>query len=214
MAKKRIADLLHEEAEKLSASEAETVQVEVVDQLPGIENEATEQVDNSTEKGRAKRANQTKADLETTIAELTNTNAQLEATVAELEQKLEQAGQVEIEKITTLEQQIAELHAELDQQKALVDQLTQEQEQVNSIKAELEKVKKTALELANENQKLIKENKSITKKPEPQDSKITPKKTDKPENPQNKHTTTGFLYFAEQKKSDPGDFASNAWLLD
>ncbi len=134
MVKKRLSDLLQEEAQKSSPPEGETT-IEVtaipvhspVDEVQeAASNPAEEDLTLVVEEATAKRTHPTKAELEATVKELTQT-------VEEVRQKE-----------ATLEQQIDDLQSALSEQKELALRL----------KKELKEAKQAAVYLAEANSKL------------------------------------------------------------
>jgi len=140
MTKKRLSDLLREEAQKSPDPEAEAIQEVAPEPLePDPTLDETEQLYetsdepspvNTSATPRAKRTGPTKAELETKMTELR-------------EALLEAHG-----KETSLQQQIADLQSDLQEQKILVQKLQAALEQTNQIKAELEQAKKVILQLS------------------------------------------------------------------
>ncbi|HEY9848023.1 MAG TPA: hypothetical protein V6D28_01085 [Leptolyngbyaceae cyanobacterium] len=215
--KKRLSDLLRQEAQKLPDTEdkpiVDTTATEVVEEDTATPEPLSAE---SSDNGKpAKSSNPTKAELEATVAEL---RAALEQA-----QKLEVAQEHEV----ALQQQVIDLQAELSEEKSQVQKLKKDLEQVKSLKAELEKAKKDleqvkslktelektkkeALQLAESNSKLIEEVNALKQEKEQEDKK-------------EKETKTSALPAyrpIERKigKSDPNkkpvDFAVNTWLLD
>jgi chromosome segregation ATPase len=102
MVKKRIEDLLREEAQKSSEPEDGTI-IDITPE-PDLEPEATD----LAATGNSRRTNQTKAELETTVKELKEA---LEATQ---------------EENNSLQQKMTSLQSDLQEQKALVEKLQAE----------------------------------------------------------------------------------------
>lgn len=135
MNKKRLSDLLRDEAEK--SPDTESIE-EVVNNLEvDTTLSDTEPLDETSDEhspvnitSRAKRTSPTKAELETTLTEL---------------QEALQAAQIREE---SLGQQIAGLQLELQEQKTLVKNLQPILEQTNQLKTELEQAKKVILQLS------------------------------------------------------------------
>lgn len=149
MTKKRLVDLLREEAQESPDPETEVTQEAAPDQLEAdttlLE---TEPPDKTTAEPssvdpaatlRAKRTDPTKAEPETTVLEL---------------QEILQAA---YGKENSLQQQIANLQSDLQEQKILVQKLQATLEQSNQIKAELEQAKKVILQLSEANSKTTQE---------------------------------------------------------
>src|ERR671933_1104083 len=121
MTKKRITDLLRQEAQKLPDAEGTPVIEVTAEEVPEQDAEAEEELStNMPNNSGARRTNLTKADLE--------------ATVTQLRSALEQAQQKE----SSLQQQIADVQSDLDEQKTFVQKLQKELEKANQLKGELE----------------------------------------------------------------------------
>jgi predicted nuclease with TOPRIM domain len=101
----------------------------------------------------------------------------------------------------SLHQQIANLQADLDEQKKLLNKHQKAQEQAKQLKAELEQAKKAAMQLAEANSKLIEEANALHKAPQAAQ-------------PQ-KHKTSERVsnIFSEPPTDEPADFAAKSWLL-
>jgi predicted RNase H-like nuclease (RuvC/YqgF family) len=160
MTKKRLEDLLREEAGKPLDSETKALPETALDQLPtdvtpsemeplsGINVEPSPE--NSTI-SRPKRSNPTKAELETTVTEL------------------QEALQAAYQNESSLQQQVANLQLELQEQKTLVEKLQAVVEQVDQLKAELEEAKAVILQLSETNSRTTQ--KTIAKEQEIKDSR-------------------------------------------
>jgi len=133
MAKKRLVDLLREEAQKAPEAENETVQrrQETVEQAPDLEIEAVQEnlsaheleIDTTTSSpalARSRRTGPTKAELEITVAELREVVQEAQCEEAYLQQRSEDL-QSALEEQKTL---VAKLQAELDQAKKVILQLS------------------------------------------------------------------------------------------
>jgi len=136
MVKKRISDLLRQEAHNISESDTDAV-IEVASEE--VSEPEVEVVDDTANNTSAKRSTPTKADLE--------------ATVTDLKAELEQARQKE----ASLQPQIEQLQSELSEQKKLVHQLLLDLEQTETLKTELKQAKQAAMQLAESNNKLMEE---------------------------------------------------------
>ena len=152
MTKKRLADLIQEEAQKPGDSDEATQEAtpeqtlepdaslsdtELSDETTADETTAELPPVNTSTPSRAKRTNLTKAELETTLAELRD------------------ALQAAHQKENFLQQQIAGLKSDFQEQNKLVQKLQAEVEQADRVKAELEQAKKVILQLAEANSKVI-----------------------------------------------------------
>lgn len=167
MNKKRLSDLLRDEAEKSPETESieEVVNnLEVDTTLSDIEplDETLDEHSPVNTTSRARRTSPTKAELETTLTEL---------------QEALQAAQMREE---SLGQQIADLQLELQEQKLLVKNLQPILEQTNQLKTELEQAKKVILQLSEINsastQSAIAPKKESQANSKPTQSAITPRK--------------------------------------
>jgi len=136
MVKKRLSDLLQEEAQKFTPPEGESV-IEVTAQAIS-EPDVLAAEETPLQIPAARRTTPTKADLEITIQELTET--------------LEQSH----EKEATLQKQVVDLQSAVSQQKALATKLTKE----------LDEAKQAALHLADSKSKLIEEISSLKQEKE------------------------------------------------
>lgn len=139
MARKRLGDLLREEAQK--PSEPEVVQAADSEAMPELDTSLApaEPLDEVTQEPLSTVTNSTNANRRTNP-----TKADLEATVAELRAALQEVQQHE----NSLQQQVAHLQLELDDYHILVSKLKAELEQAETVKAELEEAKKVILQLS------------------------------------------------------------------
>lgn len=146
MARKRLSDLLRDEAQKPAP--------------------ATERPSKAAAKPAARRpARSTKATpteeppapVEASVVETPPSNPELEAAIAQLQSLLSQAQQRE----QSLQQQISGLETELHHQQQQVQQLQEHLTKANRLQPELEQAKKAALQLAEANQKLTQELESL-----------------------------------------------------
>lgn len=142
MTKKRdLADLLREEAQKSSEIETELIEA-AADIEETTESEEPSETPSSANAiaPRAKRpGSPTKADLEIKVTQL------------------QAALQAAREKEDSLQQQMADLQADLHEEKKLVQKLLTEMKQNNDLKTELEQAKKVILQLSEINSKPIQE---------------------------------------------------------
>lgn len=224
MARKNLSDLLRQEAQKSPNSEAETVKNDdkIIDvpALATVEVAAEEVKEEASidDKTAAKRSTHTKAELETTIAELqatletakeTEANGQKE--IAELRSQLKKSQQNE----QKLEKELAELRSEIESQKKLLKQQEQKLEKTNQIKKELDEAKKTSLQLANANSAIEEEVKQLRKQLEDLQPKPAALSTQPAPLPVRQIRKEGkHLHFPSQRTDNSDDFASNTWLLD
>ncbi|MBH8573446.1 hypothetical protein I8752_10550 [Nostocaceae cyanobacterium CENA369] len=194
MVKKRLSDLLQEEAEKLTPTQSESAIEVAAVEVAEDTSEAEESPTQTQELTSNRRTNPTKADLEVTIKELKET--------------LEQSQKNE----KTLQQQITELKSAASEQKASTQRLTKE----------LDDAKKTVLQLAEANSKLIEENNLLKQEKENKSSTIQVKEN-KSSSIQVKEKYNPVAYrkshrIAEKMPEQPADtnddFANNTWLYD
>ncbi len=155
--KKRLSDLLREEAQK-SPSEAEAIQEAASEPLePDPTLSETEPIHETTDQP---------SPLNTaTSTKRIPTKAELETTVSELREALNESHGKE----NSLRQQIADLKSDLQEQKILLQKLLAELEPTNQIKAELEQAKKVILQLLEDSSKNTQE--VNTQRKEKEDSK-------------------------------------------
>jgi len=134
MTKKRLGELLRQEAQESPDPETEGIQEAAPDQLEADTMSTAEPSSGPTTTAvRAKRSGPTKAELETTVLEL------------------QEVLQTAYGKENSLQQQIANLQSDLQEQQILVQKLQAELAQVNQIKAELAQAKKVILQLSQAN---------------------------------------------------------------
>ncbi|MBE9125941.1 MULTISPECIES: hypothetical protein [unclassified Coleofasciculus] len=204
MTKKRLTDLLREEVEKLAEPDEENNETSGEQDLEQ-DTEAVEKPTMTTQsKSNARRSAPTKAELEATVTEL---RAALEetqhqdTTLIELKEALEEANQRE----ASLQQQITDLQANLEQQKDSVEKLQQQLKTIEGLKAEFEQAKKAAVQLAQANERLTQEINTLTK----QNKEDKTNRQIKQMQPQQQ--TIGRPIQKDSEK--PADFAKKAWLL-
>src|SRR4028118_1386867 len=163
MAKKSLTDLLREEVEKSPDLELENAGESTDDEIRDPNTESVEKLPmNTSDKPSAKQSSATKAELEATITELQGALKEAqhkEETFAELKADLEEAYRKE----GALQQQINDLQSELQHQKKSVHKLEKELEKIEHLKADFEQAKKAAVQLADANEKLIQEVKTLKK---------------------------------------------------
>ena len=174
MTKKSLADLLREEAHKSPDSEAEAVQEAALEPLePAPTLSETEPTTTSYE------TTDEPSPLDTAAprAKRIPTKAELEITVSELREALKDSHGKE----NSLQQQIADLQSDLQEQKILLQKLLGELEQTSQIKAELEQAKKVILQLVADSSKTTQEANTRSKATQEPN---TPKKENKDLRPQ------------------------------
>ncbi|MEH1998226.1 MAG: hypothetical protein V7L00_05665 [Nostoc sp.] len=135
--KQSLSDLLQEEAQKFTPPEGESV-IEVTAEKIAEEQALSDEESSAQtpDQNSTKRTSPTKADLETTVKELTI--------------NLEKSHKNE----ASLGQEIADLQSKLSRQKTLA---SEQKLLVEQVAKELEETKKTALQLAEANSQLIEE---------------------------------------------------------
>ncbi|MEH2063040.1 MAG: hypothetical protein V7K50_12245 [Nostoc sp.] len=135
--KQSLSDLLQEEAQKFTPPEGESaIEVtaeKVVEEQASSDEESSTQIPDPTS---ARRTSHTKADLETTVKELT---INLEASH---------------KKSASLGQEVADLQSKLSKQKTFA---SEQKSLLEELTKELDETKKTALQLAEANSQLIEE---------------------------------------------------------
>lgn len=162
--KKRLSDLLREEAQK-SPSEAEAIQEATskpIEPDPTLsETEPSHDLDQPSPLNTA------------TPAKRIPTKAELETTVSELREALNESHRKE----NSLQQQIADLKSDLQEQKILIQKLLVELEPTNQIKAELEQAKKVILQLLEDSSKNTQEVNPQRKEKESRSQKLALKES-------------------------------------
>lgn len=148
MSKKSLADLLREEAHKSPDSEAEAIQEAALETL---ESDTTL---SETEPTSYETTDEpSPVDTAAPRAKRIPTKAELETTVSELREALKESHGKE----NSLQQQIADLQSDLQEQKILLQKLLAELKQTNQLKAELEQAKKVILQLLDDSSKTTQE---------------------------------------------------------
>jgi chromosome segregation ATPase len=208
MAKKSLTDLLREEVEKSSDPGGEKIQKTTDDELLEQDSESVETLTMKTPaKSIARRPTTTKAELEATVTKLRAALEEAqhkEETFDSLKEALDESHRKE----GSLQQQISDLHSDLEHERKSVHKLEKQLEQIDQLKKELDQAKKAAVQLAAANEKLIEEVKTLKK----QNEDVKPKEkmtlnhmperpNHMPERPIQKETET------------PVDFATKSWLL-
>ncbi|MBH8564775.1 hypothetical protein I8748_21755 [Nostoc sp. CENA67] len=192
MVKKRLSDLLQEEAQKLTPTEESAIEVDAVEIAEQDTSVAEESATSAPELNSTRRTNPTKADLEVMLKELKET--------------LEQSQKNE----KTLQEKITDLQSALSEQQAAAERLTKE----------LNEAKNTALQLAEANSKLIEENNSFKQEKENKaavkekenKSSIQVREKYNPSDYRKSHRISEKLPEAPKDTND--DFSSNTWLYD
>lgn len=211
-AKKSLTDLLREEVDKSPSLESEKGEETTDDQVIESNTEAVEKLSmNTPAKPSARTTTPTKVELEETIIELKAALEEAkhkEETFSELKEDLEAAYSKE----GALKQQISDLQSDLQHQKKSVHKLEKELEKFEELKAELAQAKKAAFQLAEANEKLMKEVNSLLKKENKDLKEHETQITHQPA-----ATSIRTYHPPErpiQKESEkPADFAKTTWLL-
>lgn len=153
MTKKSLTDLLREEAQKSPAPEAEAIEEAASEPLePNPTQSETEPIYETTNEP-------SQGNTAAPRAKRIPTKAELETTVSELSEALQAAHRKE----NSLQQQIANLQSDLQEQKILLQKLQADLEPTNQIKAELEQARKVILQLLESSSKTTQET-NTTKK--------------------------------------------------
>ena len=150
MTKKRLGDLLREEAQKSPDPETEAIQEAAPDQPLEPDTTLSE-----TEPTTSYETTDEPSPLDTAAprAKRIPTKAELEITVSQLREALNESHRKE----NSLRQQVADLQSDLQDQKILLQKLLAELEQTSQIKAELEQAKKVILQLVDDSSKTTQE---------------------------------------------------------
>lgn len=173
MARKRLSDLLREEANKppadASPSETpanespaqpaapaqinETHRQEAIPEAEATEHSSPDSGNGTPEGAIAAAPSDSIAPEEPPAASRRHgpTKAELEATIAELRSTLQQTQDAAQQQEATLQQQITHLTSEVASQQVLIEQLQTEVQQVQSLKAQLEEARKVILQLSQVN---------------------------------------------------------------
>ncbi|BAZ00560.1 hypothetical protein NIES37_45550 [Tolypothrix tenuis PCC 7101] len=199
MVKKRLSDLLQEEAQKFTPSEGETAIEVNAEAVSEVEETPTQTPESST---TARRSTPTKADLENTIKEL--------------KESLEKSHATE----TNLQKQVTDLGSAVAEQKALATKLTKELEEakqaalhlaesnsklieeINSLKAEQEK-------FVEANSQLVAQSNALKQQ---QETYKPVKQTHGQDYYRKSHRSSERLAIAQP--DEPEDSSSQMWLLD
>ncbi|MHC5599126.1 MAG: hypothetical protein ACYTXC_24805 [Nostoc sp.] len=204
--KQSLSDLLQEEAQKFTPPEGEPAIEVAAEKVTEEQASSDEEFSSQTpDPGSNKRTSSTKADLETTVKELT--------TNLEISHKKE----------ASLEQEIADLQSKLSKQKTFASEQKLLLEQQTK---ELDEAKKTALQLAEANSQLIEEIKALKQTAEDKSklavavqetSAIKPVKEHyNPLNYKKSHRSSETLA-QSQPQNQPNEYPDSSnemWLLD
>jgi chromosome segregation ATPase len=243
MVKKRLADMIQEEAQKFTPTEGEPVIEVTATPVNSPVNDVKESDEisvniladqelstDATEQTSPKHTSPTKAELEATVKELKDTLVQLEESQFSLEkennslQKESNSLQKENNSLqkenNTLQKQNTDLQASLSEQKSLAEKL----------KKELHDTKKDALHLAEANSKLVEQMNAFKREEqEEQEKQETQQKLEKQQkeivhkpsslNYKKSHRTVERLatsqpHIQEEKEEFGADTSSQMWLLD
>ncbi|MBE9055158.1 hypothetical protein [Sphaerospermopsis sp. LEGE 08334] len=203
MPRKRLTELLQEEAQKFTPSPDETAIEVTAEKVLDTEETAETEISTSEE-------TTVKTPLETTAKRANPTKAELEITMKNLQESLEKSQNQE----TALKQEITELKTALSEQKALSEKLGKE----------LYETKKTALKLAESNSQLIEENNEFKKQTVTESVKEPVKETVKQPakeitkslsvNPRKSYKPPEIIVEKSKPDTKKDDFSNNTWLYD
>lgn len=186
MARKRLADLVRQEAQKASDSEVTTAENE--------SSKGTETATSSTESPSSEK--------EPASEQPSPQQVELEETITKLKKALEKVRDNE----RVLQERNLELQAQLDDRNQFIHQLKDEI-QKSDLKGKLEKAQEAALQLSEANTRLIEEIKTLKEENETLKVGKQPKK-EFPKAP--------LVHRPERAKSQPvntDDFSKSTWLL-
>ena len=215
MVKKRLADLLHEEADKFPNSETEGVEEAQADELIAEEIETEDEAETEEhDDTRPKRTAPTKAELQAIVTELTTSLALAHQTVDSLQQQIvDLESELDIQKAS-----VADLQSELHKQTTSVSDLQKKLDRAQQKKNEFEEAKKAALQLADANSKLIEEIETMKKEKEPvkQKEKEPAKPKDSAIVKKQEFTKVPgrFERFVLPLSEEKADTGTNSWMLD
>lgn len=197
MVRKRIADLLNEEGEKLTAEQSAAE--------PDATNNDESNIEENTEVVRPTRTSARTRN--TSRSQASQSKPESEGVITELRAALKQAQENE----KSLEQRIAELLLELDDEKALVRRLQKDVAGFEAVNVELEQAKSTIVQLAEANSKLIEQMNSLKQEPAP-----LQKKELEHSQPKYKSARQTVVFPQQEQVDSEGesvDFARDSWLL-
>ncbi|EAW36074.1 hypothetical protein [Lyngbya sp. PCC 8106] len=204
MTKQRsLGDMVKQEAQKVSDSDVQTVEAEIVNsaEVPEQEDTETSSTSEATETPTMRRKNPTKADLEVQITELTSQ-------ITELTSSLETSRENE----RTIQEKVLNLQSEVEEKSKFIAQLQKELKE-NDVKEELEKAQKAAFQLSETNSQLIEELEKLKNEnqelKEKKEQKVKPDK--KAHLPQLIHRPEHVTN--QPKTSSNDDFSQSTWLL-
>jgi chromosome segregation ATPase len=207
--RKRVADVLQEEAHKISSPEVESI-------IDVAAEEVTDETTPTTEESAAKnkRTNPTKADLETTINQLQTSLEETHQNEANLRQQLSNLQSSLSEKNTLIKQLQASVAETQQNQKNLQSRiselqsvLSEKDKLVERLTTELDEAKQAAVQLAQANSQLTEEinNLNNSKKEKAIPKALTYRKSYRTPTPEK---------LPPQTPTEPADNSNQMWLLD
>jgi len=161
MARKRLSDLLREEANKSEESEAGQSTADTTGSRRKPSTSSRQKKPGSSQSTSRKTATVTEKSSTTPASSETTVN--IDDLRDDLKEVQEQAQQQQV----VFQQQLDELQTELDKQIALNRSLKADLDKFEGLKAELEQAKKVALQLAEENTRMGQELKALKSQPAP-----------------------------------------------
>ncbi|KOP25083.1 hypothetical protein AMR41_16825 [Hapalosiphon sp. MRB220] len=207
--RKRVADVLQEEAHKISSPEIEPVIDVAAEEVPEETNSTTEE-----SAAKNKRATPTKADLEATINQLQTSLEQTRQNEEKFQQQLNELQSALSEKNTAIKQLQTSLKETQQNQKNLQTEisdlqlaLSEKDKLVERLTKDLEEAKQAAVQLAQANSQLTEEINSLNKSKKEKEipKALTYRKSYRPPTPEK---------LPPQVPSEPADNSNQMWLLD
>lgn len=229
MARKRLADLVQEEANKNTVSDQDTTTASVIDvtAIP-VEDSWADEESNTELKSKSKTKDTSIKETTEESSEGTHlSKADLEATIQELNELIAQVHQNE----ANLQREVEELQSALSEQKALSERsekaLAEHKAKSDRSDKELKEAKKTALQLAEANSQLTAEIEELKqtiaqleqqKQPQQQQKQVKEKPAAITKAPNQYRKSYGTLERLQVQpsveQSHSSDTTSPMWLLD
>jgi chromosome segregation ATPase len=207
--RKRVADVLQEEAHKISSPEVESIIDVTAEEVP---DETTPTTEESVAKN--KRTTPTKADLETTINQLQTSLEETRQNEVNVRQQLNDLQSALSEKNTVIKQLQASVAETQQNQKNLQSQisdlqsaLSEKDKLVERLTKELDEAKQAAVQLAQANSQLTEEINNLhnSKKEKAIPKALTYRKSYRAPTPEK---------LPPQTPTEPADNSNQMWLLD
>ncbi|MBD2433310.1 MULTISPECIES: hypothetical protein [Fischerella] len=207
--RKRVADVVQEEAHKISSPEVESIIDVAAEEVPDENTPTTEE-----SIAKNKRTNSTKTDLEATINQLQTSLEQTRQNEANLQQQLSDLQSALSEKNTLIKQLQASVTETQQNQKKLQSQiselqsaLSEKDKLVERLTKELDDAKQAAVQLAQANSQLTEEinNLNNSKKEKAIPKALTYRKSYRTPTPEK---------LPPQTPTEPTDNSNQMWLLD